>query len=103
LGEGWKGVGCEVFPGWIGGFDEGDLLLPGEVLQVFFARDGVVDVLEAFVVDEAVDFVFCGESIGFAIAVLAKTDEQMVGDSDVEGAGAAGENVDEILVVSHVL
>jgi len=39
------------------GFDECDFFFACEVFQVFFAGDGVVDVLEAFVIDEAVGFV----------------------------------------------
>jgi hypothetical protein len=69
------------------------------VLQVFFAGDGIVDVSEAFVMNEAVDFVFCGEAVGFDFAVLADTCQQVVRDADVEGSRTAGENVDLILVV----
>ena len=47
----------EVFPGWIVDFDERDFFFAREVLQVFLAGDGVVDVLEAFVIDEAMGFV----------------------------------------------
>jgi hypothetical protein len=56
------------------------------VLQVFFAGDGVVDVLEAFEVDEALDFVLCGEGFRSSIAMLANASAEIVGDAYVEGA-----------------
>jgi hypothetical protein len=53
-----SGVGGEVFPRWVVRFNECDFFFAGEVFQIFFAGDGVVDVLEAFEVDETVGFVF---------------------------------------------
>jgi hypothetical protein len=53
----WIGFGGQIFPGWVGGFDESDLFLTGEVFQVFLACDGVLDVLESLKVDETVGFV----------------------------------------------
>jgi hypothetical protein len=90
-------------PSWIGGFNEGDFFFACEVFQVFFAGYGVIDVFEGLVVDEAVDFVFDGEGVCLAFAMLAKADEEIVGDADVDGSGTAGENVDVILMVSHCL
>ncbi len=95
----WKGVGGEVVPGGVGGFDERDLFLTGEVFQVFLAGDGVVDVLEALVIDEAVDFVFCCETVCSPFAVFADAAGKIVRNTDVKSARAAGEDVDVILVV----
>ena len=69
------------------------------MLEVFLAGYGVVDVLEALVVDEAVGSVSGGEAASFACAVLGDAMEEAIGDSDVEGAGTAGQDVNVILVV----
>jgi hypothetical protein len=100
LGERWwKEVGGEVFPGWVVGFDERDFFFAGEVLQVFLAGDGIVDVLESFEVDKTVNFVFCGEIVCRPFAVFVEATAEIVGDANVEGAGAAGEDVDVVLMV----
>ena len=73
------------------------------MFQVFFAGDGVVDVVEALVVDEAVDFVFLCKAVGFSCAVLPDACQQVVRYADVDGSRAAAEDVDVILMVSHFL
>ena len=69
------------------------------MLEIFFAGDGIADVLEAFHVDKTVDFVACGEGVGCAFTVFCDTAGEIVGDADVECAGTAGEDVHEVLVV----
>jgi hypothetical protein len=59
----------------------------------------MVDVLEAFEVNEAVDFVLRGKTIRCPIAMFVDATEEVVGDANVEGAGAAGEDVDVVLMV----
>jgi len=49
--------GRQVFPGGVDGFDQGDLLGAGPVLEFGFAGESVDDVLMVLVVDEAVDVV----------------------------------------------
>ena len=68
---------------------------------MFLAGDGVVNLLEAFVVDEAMDFVFCCEAVCGAFAVFAEATAEIVRDTDIKSARAAGEDVDVILVVTH--
>jgi hypothetical protein len=96
----WGGVGGEVFPGWVRGFDQCNFFLTSEVLQVFLANDGSVDVLEAFEVDQAVDFVLCSETVRGAIAMFIDAAQETVGDANVEGARAAGQDVDVILMIT---
>jgi hypothetical protein len=92
-------IGGKIFPGWVVGFDEPDFFFAREVFQILFAGYGVVSILEALVIDEAVGFVSGGETAGFACAVLGDAVQEIIGDSDVECAGSAGEDVDVILVV----
>lgn len=54
------------------------------MFQVFFAGDGVVDVLEALEVDEAMGFVFCGEAVGRSFTIFANAAQEAVGDAYVE-------------------
>jgi hypothetical protein len=102
-GKGGKVFRGQVFPCRIACFDERDFFFACEVFQVFFAGDGVVDVVEALVVDEAVDFVFLCKAVGFSCAVLPDACQQIVGYPDVNGSRPAGEDVDVILVVPHFL
>jgi hypothetical protein len=92
----------KVFPTGIGGFDQGDLLVAGPVFEVLLAGDGVEYVLEVLVIDESVDLVTrCMRSrAGFAVSSDAFV--ETVSDSDVEGTGSAGEDVDpEIVLALH--
>ena len=47
-----------------------------------------------FVVDEATNVVFCGVGAGGLFTVLSDAEVDVVGESYIEAAGAAGENVD---------
>jgi hypothetical protein len=84
--------------------DERDLLHAQPALQLFFPRDCIADVLEALEVDEAVDLVTGGEGgwIGGGF-VGGDACSEVVGYSDVEATGSAGEDVDVVLVVTHGL
>jgi hypothetical protein len=95
----WKEFSGQVFPCGIGSFDECNFFFAREVLQVFLAGDGVVDVLETLVIDEAVDFVFCCKAIVSAFEMFAEAAGKTVRDTDVKSTGAAGEDVDVILMV----
>jgi hypothetical protein len=95
----WKGVGGEVFPGSVGGFDECDFFFAREVFQIFLAGYGVVDVLEAFVIDQAVNFVFCCEGVCDSFAMFADSAAKIIRDTDIKSSRAAGEDVDVILMV----
>ena len=73
------------------------------MFQILLAGYGVSDVLEAFEVDEAMDFVFGSEAIGKGFAVFADAATEVVCDANIELAGSVGENVDVVLVfvVAH--
>ena len=85
-------------------FDEGEFAGAEPALDGLFAGDGGLDSLEAFEEDESVDVVAGGEGAGAAGAVLRRyAAGEIVGDADVEGAGAAGDDVDPVEVVAwHV-
>ena len=92
----------EVFPCWVYGFDDGDLLGTSPMLQLFLASDGVQNILEMLVVDQAVDVVESGVGSWPGFSVDREPPGKTVGDSDVEVAGAAGEDVDpEVVFASH--
>ena len=101
LGIGSCGVGgcCEVDPGWVYSGDQRELFSPCEVLEIFLAGDCVVDVLETFDIDEAMDAVAPGETVVFAFTVLGDAAGEVAGDADVEGSGAAAEDVDVVVVL----
>ena len=81
-------------PGWIGFLDQSDLLRPGPVLEFLFARDGIQDVCELFAVDQSMDVVVRCVRARPRFPMGRGAIAQVVGDSDVEVAGAAGEDVD---------
>ena len=57
---------CQVLsrvdPSWIQRLDQCDILFAPPVLELVFTANRVVDVMEAFKVDEAIDLVLCGKS-----------------------------------------
>ena len=62
---------------------------------MFLSRDGVLNVLEAFVMDEFVDLVAGGVRFGvLVVLVLMDSEGEIVGDSGVELLEGAGEDVD---------
>ncbi len=87
-------IGGEVIPGWVFLFDQGYLLCPVPVFQFFFAVDGVQDVGEVLVVDEAAYVVFGGVGSWSFFSVLLQAEVDVVGETYVETAGATGEDVD---------
>jgi hypothetical protein len=95
----WKGVGGEVLPRWVGGPYEPDFFFAREVFQILLASEGVVDVLEALVIDEAVNSAFFGEGVCYSFAVFADSAAKIIRDTDIESSRAAGEDVDVILMV----
>ncbi len=78
------------------------LLFPAPALQLFLTADCRVDVTEALVVDEAMDFVLFGETLNGINLVLENATVEKTGDAHVERAGSAGEDVDPVSVVSAV-
>ena len=77
---------------------QGYLLCSVPVFQFFFAVDGVQDVGEVLVVDEAAYVVFGGVGSGSFFSVLLRAEADVVGETYVETAGAAGEDVDVEMV-----
>jgi len=68
---------------------------------LFLAADGFVNVVEALVVDHAIAVIHAGEAFDLAAFVLQGTAVDAVRHSDVERAGAAADDVDEVFVVFH--
>jgi hypothetical protein len=67
-------------------FDQGYLFRSVPVFQFFFAVDGVQDVGEVFVVDEAAYVVFGGVGSGPFFSVLLQAEADVVGETYVETA-----------------
>jgi hypothetical protein len=65
-------------------------------LDALLAFDCVVYVLEALEIDEAVEFVFCGESRASFSLVLAYPSHEIAGDARVQGLRAVRHDVDKI-------
>ena len=87
----------EVLPGWVLLFDEVEFPAAVPFFDLFFAADGVVDVVVGFEVDEGVDAVFVGEAGDQAGFVFFDSSAEVVGEADVEGSiSSAGEDVDEV-------
>ena len=72
------------------------------MLEFLFARDGVVDVLIAFKINQSSDLVAGCEGAWCLSPVLHDANAEIVCDSNVENVRAVGEDVDEefVLVVS---
>jgi hypothetical protein len=94
-----KHQGIDIFPSGVLLFNQRNLTLAQPALQLLFSCNGIVDVLEAFKVDEAVNFVLFCEAIVYSITVLFYAKEQSIRDADIELARLIGQNIDEVLVV----
>ena len=85
----------EIVPSGIVPLDQVDLPPPVPFLESLLAMNGVLDVLEPFRMDEAVNAVSFGEPGGDAFTVLEDAARQVGGDADVKRAvRRAGEDVD---------
>ena len=77
--------------------DRVDLPLPRPFFHGFSALDGLVDGGKLLVPHQKMDFVFPREGRAFTSAMLFDPDDDVVGDTDVEGAVfLAGKELDEI-------
>jgi hypothetical protein len=96
----WFAPVCgQVLPGGVVFADQGDLLFSRPAFDFGFAGDGVSDVLEGFVLDQAVDSVFAGEGSAFVGFVAEDAGHKKSRYAYVEDSAFAGHYVD---VVAHV-
>jgi hypothetical protein len=93
---------CQICPPVISGFDQGYLFRAGPAFQFFLSSDGVVNVVEAYVVDQSGAAILRGEAVDLSAFVFQGTAVNAVCHADVKGAGVAGHDVDEVLMVFHV-
>ena len=92
----------KIFPAWIHTLYQSNLLLTAPSFDLFFACDGNLYVLVAFVVHEAMALVFLTKAFNRIVLVLMDASCKKARDSDVERTGAAGENVDPKLVMKSI-
>src|ERR1039458_8449806 len=94
-------VFAEVDPGRVHFLDEGELFRADPALDLFFASDGAVGIVIAFVPDEAAAVVIGGESGEVFGFVLNGVRFYVAGHPGVEDAGATGDDVDVIRAFAH--
>jgi hypothetical protein len=83
-------------------FNQRNLTLAQPALQLLLSCNGIVDVLEAFKVDEAVNLVLFCKTIVDSVAMLLYAKEQFTRHADIKCARLIGQNIDEVVVVlSH--
>jgi hypothetical protein len=63
---------------------------------LFFAGDGLVNVVERFPVEETFDLILVSESLHFVKLVLEGPLVEIAGDANVKGPGEAAHNVDAV-------
>src|SRR5437763_10567299 len=81
--------------------DEGYLLLPPPPLDLLLAIDRFAYIVEALPVGKAAGPEFVGEPLEDFLFVLPRTLVQVTGNTSVENARSAGQNVDVIDVFAH--
>jgi len=91
----------QVLPRGIVLFDQADFLFTAPGFDFFFASDGILNVAEGFEVDEAENPVASGEAWNETLAMFDHSAFEVVCYAGVEASGAAGEDVDGVVVV-HV-
>ena len=70
------------------GSDQLFFLFTSPMLDLLFARDGIVDVGKLLHVNELIDVISGGELSALAVLVLGKATLQIVGDAHVNGRTA---------------
>lgn len=91
----WKSSG-EVMPRWIFMFDKTNFLFAMPRFDLFFAGYCVPNVAEEFEMYQAEDSIASGKAWDGSEAVLQDTGVEIAGDSGVEAARAAREDVDGV-------
>ena len=94
--------GGEIDPVRVAAFEEGDFPDTRPAFQLRFARKGFVDVIVRFEVEQPNDIVAGRECFVVMEFVLEDAFVKIATDSDVEGAGCAGHDIDAVVVaVAH--
>ena len=91
----WKSS-REVMPRWIFLFDKTNFLFAMPRFDLFFAGYCVPNVAEEFEMYQAEDSIPSGKAWDGSEAVLQDTGVEITGDSGVEAARAAGEDIDGV-------
>jgi hypothetical protein len=80
-------------PIWVFCLDQSNLLSPQPTFNSFFASDGVVHVLERFIVNETMNFVLAREAGMHVILVFPSMAIDVVGDASLKHSRFAGQDV----------
>src|SRR5215469_12342731 len=88
-----------ILPARILALDQCNLLFSAPAFELLFAGDGIANVVETFPIHEPGAMVGAGEAVECPALVLTDAAVDVVGDADVERAGAAGEDVDPIVML----
>ena len=81
-----KQTRVEVFPIWVGAFDQCDFFRPGTSFKLFLSADRVQHGGVDFKIDQRVDAILPGETRGQVIFVLIDTLNDVRGNAHVERA-----------------
>jgi hypothetical protein len=92
---------AKIFPGWVHRFDEADFPGPRPSLQFLFALNGETHFGEAFEPDESSAVVTSSETTVLLQFVLEDTTPEVTRHTNVEGSALAGENVGEVVMLTH--
>ncbi len=92
----------QVLPTRIELLNQGNFLFPPPAFDLLLTRDGHLNVLMAFVIDQAMALVFLGETFDGVVLVLVNTALEESGDANVKRSRSAGKNVNPEFVVEAV-
>ena len=87
---------AEISPCRVHRDDESNLLDSQPAFDLLFALDRVVNILKAFEVSEAIEFVFRGEAGSSAHFVFAHSTDEIVCNSRIECFEPVSHDVDEV-------
>ena|SRR5579884_4302006 len=91
----------QVCPTRIARFNQRNLLSSDPAFELLFAINGPSDVVEAFVIHKAIAGVPGRKALNFTPLVLQRAPIDAVRHTDVQSAGIAADDVDEVFVLSH--
>ncbi len=94
---------AQVFPIAVHPLDQPDLLFPSPALDLLFARNRLVNVVEALVIHQSAHVEMAGESVNGVRLVLPYTPDKIIGYAGVQNAGSIRDDVNVVAVVPDSL
>src|SRR5882724_2927701 len=93
---------CQVLPFGVDRRNQRNLLRPNPAFQLLLTTHRFPNVVKTFLVDETIAMILVRKSFEFPTFVFCYAAVDVIGHSDVQGAGGAADNVNPIFFRVHI-